>query len=80
MDVQALLAPDPATPLGESRARVLDLLRAAGGPLGVQEVAGQAGLHPNTARFHLDALVEAAWPPGNRCPGRPRVGPAWPTR
>lgn len=59
MDMQALLAPDAAAPLGESRARVLDLLRSAGLPLGVQEVAEQAGLHPNTARFHLDALVDA---------------------
>jgi predicted ArsR family transcriptional regulator len=59
MDLQALLAPDTGTALGESRARVLDLLRAAGRPLGVQEVAEQAGLHPNTARFHLDALVDA---------------------
>jgi predicted ArsR family transcriptional regulator len=59
VDVQALLAPDAGTPLGESRARVLDLLRAAGRPLRVQEVAGRAGLHPNTARFHLDALVRA---------------------
>jgi predicted ArsR family transcriptional regulator len=59
MDLQALLAPDTGPPLGESRARVLDLLRFAGRPLGVPEVAEQAGLHPNTARFHLDALVDA---------------------
>jgi predicted ArsR family transcriptional regulator len=59
MDLQALLAPDTGAPLGESRARVLDLLRFAGRPLGVQEVAEQTGLHPNTARFHLDALVDA---------------------
>ena len=25
----------------------------------MQEIAGQARLHPNTARFHLDALVQA---------------------
>jgi predicted ArsR family transcriptional regulator len=60
MDLQALLAPDTGTPLGESRARVLDLLRFAGRPLGVQEIAEQTGLHPNTARFHLDALVDAS--------------------
>ena len=59
MDMQDLLAHDAGTRLGESRARVLDLLRASGGPLRAQDVAGQAGLHPNTARFHLDALVEA---------------------
>jgi predicted ArsR family transcriptional regulator len=59
MDARDLLAPDVGAPLGRSRARVLDLLRVAGGPLGVQEVAGRSGLHPNTARFHLDALVQA---------------------
>ncbi len=77
MDVQALLAPDAGAPLGESRARVLDLLRAAGGPLGVQEVAEQAGLHPNTARFHLDALVDTGLAARKRqprpTPGRPSM-------
>ncbi|SRR5579875_3809799 len=77
MDMQALLAPDAGTPLGESRARVLDLLRAAGRPLGVQEVAEQAGLHPNTARFHLDALVDASLaarePQPRETPGRPSM-------
>ncbi|MGI8447044.1 MAG: helix-turn-helix transcriptional regulator [Streptosporangiaceae bacterium] len=77
MDVQALLAPDAGPPLGPSRARVLDLLRAAGSPLGVQEVAGQAGLHANTARFHLDALVEAGLasraPAARSSPGRPSM-------
>jgi predicted ArsR family transcriptional regulator len=77
MDTQGLLAPDVGTPLGESRARVLDLLRAAGRPLGVQEIAAQAGLHPNTARFHLDALVEAGLaarePQPRQTPGRPSM-------
>lgn len=59
MDVQALLSPEAGARLGVSRARVLDLLRAAPGPLGVREIASQAGLHPNTARFHLEALVQA---------------------
>ncbi|PZS39409.1 MAG: ArsR family transcriptional regulator [Pseudonocardiales bacterium] len=77
MDVQALLAPDAVPPLGPSRARVLDLLRSAGTPLGVQEVADQAGLHPNTARFHLDALEEAGLatraPAARSSPGRPSM-------
>ena len=59
MDVQALLAPDGAPPLGQSRARVLGLLRAEAAPVGVREVADRTGLHPNTARFHLDALADA---------------------
>ncbi|HST81776.1 MAG TPA: helix-turn-helix domain-containing protein [Kineosporiaceae bacterium] len=45
--------------LGSSRSRVLEVLREAGGPLGVQEIAALTGLHANTARFHLDALIEA---------------------
>lgn len=75
MDVQALLAPEAGPPLRQSRAKVLHLLRAAGAPLGARQVADRAGLHANTARFHLDALVEAglaARAPQTRCgPGRP---------
>lgn len=77
MNVQMLLAPDAGSPLGPSRARVLDLLRAAGSPLGVKEVADRAGLHANTARFHLDALVEAGLaaraPLVRSTPGRPSM-------
>lgn len=66
-----------AAALGESRSRVLDLLRAAGRPLGVQEIAERTGLHSNTARFHLDGLVEAGLAEraseGGGQPGRPRV-------
>jgi len=59
MDVKALLAPDAGPPLGQRRADVLDLLRTARSPVSVRDVAGRTGLHPNTARFHLDALVDA---------------------
>jgi predicted ArsR family transcriptional regulator len=51
--------PEPAAPLGESRERVLAVLRAAQRPVDVQEIAGRTGLHPNTARFHLDRLMAA---------------------
>ena len=77
MDVQALLTPDGGAPLGQSRAHVLDLLRAAGSPAGVRDIADQAGLHPNTARFHLDALVDAGLaaraPKERTTPGRPSM-------
>jgi predicted ArsR family transcriptional regulator len=77
MDVQALLTPDAGAPLGQSRAHVLDLLRAAGSPVGVRDIADQAGLHPNTARFHLDALVDAGLaaraPKERTTPGRPSM-------
>jgi predicted ArsR family transcriptional regulator len=43
--------------LGESRSRVLEILQDTGAQLGVNEVAARLSLHPNTVRFHLDALV-----------------------
>ncbi|MER6811234.1 helix-turn-helix domain-containing protein [Spirillospora sp. NPDC000708] len=59
------------------RREILDALRAAGAPLGVADLAGRLGVHPNTARFHLDALVADGAaertldrPSG---PGRPRT-------
>src|SRR6516162_6644294 len=83
MNARELLAPDAGVPLGRSRARVLELLREAAAPLGVQEVAERCGLHPNTARFYLDALVAAGLAirdrgprpnPGVRRLGRPAIG------
>lgn len=59
------------------RRQVLDVLRAAPAPLGVAETAERLGLHPNTVRFHLDALVadglveRRTEPPVG--PGRPRT-------
>jgi len=73
-----LADPDPAAPaLGGSRSRVLDLVRQGGEAVGVQQIATQTGLHANTARFHLDALVEAGLLERHveerTQPGRPRV-------
>ena len=63
----------------ERRDEVLEAVqRATEGELGVREVAEYLGVHPNTARFHLEALVSAGLldrvpaPPSG--PGRPRVG------
>ncbi|MEU1945055.1 helix-turn-helix domain-containing protein [Streptomyces sp. NPDC059474] len=39
------------------RQAVLDAVRGADAPLGVTDVAGRLAVHPNTVRFHLDALV-----------------------
>lgn len=56
---------------------MLAVLRAASAPLGVEEIAGQVRLHPNTTRFHLDALVEAGLAERaseeREKPGRPRT-------
>lgn len=74
---RTLADPAPTAALGESRSRVLNLLRAADTPVGVQEIAERAGLHPNTARFHLDGLVEAGtverYSESGGQPGRPRT-------
>jgi len=62
----------------ERRRQVLDVIHRAAGPASVGEVANRLGVHPNTARFHLEALVSAGvlertsdHPTG---PGRPPVG------
>lgn len=69
--------PADAPRLGSSRQEVLRTLRQAPGALGVAEVAAAADLHPNTARFHLDALVEDGLAErtveARTSPGRPRV-------
>ena len=75
MDAKALLAPDTGPPLGQSRARILGLLRAGDAPLGVREVADRTGLHQNTARFHLDALADAGLATRQ---ARPRATPGRP--
>ncbi|MCD9879327.1 helix-turn-helix transcriptional regulator [Streptomyces guryensis] len=59
------------------RREVLDVLRTAAVPLGVAEAAERIGVHPNTVRFHLEALAgeglverRVLEPSG---PGRPRT-------
>jgi predicted ArsR family transcriptional regulator len=38
---------------------VLDVLRAADAALSITDIAEQLEIHPNTARFHLEALVKS---------------------
>lgn len=59
MDAEQPFAAEDTSALGRTRADVLEMLRTADGPLGVREVAQRTELHQNTARFHLEALVEA---------------------
>ena len=62
---------------GARRHQILEAIYRSPAPLGASEIAGQVGIHPNTARFHLGALMAEGVvertveePCG---PGRPRV-------
>lgn len=66
-----------SAPLSPRRRAVFDAVREASAPVGITEVAERLGVHPNTVRFHLDALVAQGrvertleQPSG---PGRPRT-------
>lgn len=77
MTVSSLADPPPLLPAGHRRREVLSLLRQSDRPLSVAEVAEASDLHANTARFHLDGLVddglaERATEP-RQAPGRPRI-------
>lgn len=63
---------------GETSGRrrgVLRVLKAARGPMSISALADELGVHPNTVRFHLDALVSDGQveklEPDHRGPGRP---------
>jgi predicted ArsR family transcriptional regulator len=64
--------------MSERRQRVLDAIHTAVEPVGVSDIAHYLGVHFNTARFHLEALVgdgiveRVPDTPSGR--GRPRIG------
>ncbi|MFC0506605.1 helix-turn-helix transcriptional regulator [Micromonospora costi] len=60
-----------------SRASILELVRAAGGGLTIAEVGERTGLHPSTARTHLDRLVDAGLLVKARASGGQPGRPAW---
>jgi predicted ArsR family transcriptional regulator len=73
----SLTDPRPDNAIDGRRADVLGALRQAGRPCSAAETATATGLHLNTARFHLDALVaeglaERRAEP-REVPGRPRI-------
>lgn len=47
--------------LGPTRARVLTLLQGSVEPVSVVQVATELDMHKNSARFHLDGLVESGY-------------------
>lgn len=55
--------PTTATPADPEipgrRELILAMLRASATPLNIVTIADQLGVHPNTVRFHLDALTDA---------------------
>ncbi|MCC3649917.1 helix-turn-helix domain-containing protein [Streptomyces sp. S07_1.15] len=67
----------PAPAQRGRRAAVLRCLRSSGEPLGAAEVAERLGVHLNTARFHLDALVAEELAVRGTAPrtepGRPKI-------
>lgn len=69
-------APAPVA-AGSRREQVLSLLRTADQPMSTADVAAATGLHLNTARFHLDGLVEDRLAEriseARDLPGRPRI-------
>ena len=60
---------------GRRRDLVFAVVRASATPLSVETIAGRLGVHVNTVRFHLDALIEAGRversPADTRREGRP---------
>ncbi|WP_435300097.1 helix-turn-helix transcriptional regulator [Timonella sp. A28] len=62
---------------GGRRTHIIQLLRDTREPLSVTEVAEDAGVHVNTARFHLESLVDAGLAERRQqprsTPGRPKV-------
>ncbi|MEO9222875.1 MAG: ArsR family transcriptional regulator, partial [Mycobacteriaceae bacterium] len=69
--------PTVTSTLGESRSRILAMIQEAEGPLGVIDISAPVRLHPNTVRFHLDALAESGLvertTEERTQPGRPRT-------
>lgn len=59
------------------RTHIVQILRDAKEPVAVVDIATMVGIHPNTARFHLESLVDAGLatrqPETSSRPGRRRI-------
>ena len=76
------LGPAPAVargakPLSSSRGRLLETLRAQAEPTTLAALAHAAGLHQNTVREHLEALVDQGLAARSPAPPSGRGRPAW---
>ncbi len=76
------LGPLPAAPptgraLSPSRARLLEALRREQEAVGLDALGATTGLHHNTVREHLDALVADGLVERHRAPAQGRGRPAW---
>ena len=75
--------PRPTTPVREgralsaSRAAVLEALQSAGAPTNLTDLSEATGLHPNTLREHLEALVARGLAQRHREAPQGRGRPAW---
>lgn len=64
-------------PLSSQRAQVLEHLQLGAAATTVEGLATRLGLHPNTARKHLEALVERGLASRSVVPAVGRGRPAW---
>jgi len=62
---------------GGRRTHIIQILRDARQPMSVSDIATMVGIHVNTARFHLESLVDAGLatraPEVRQAPGRRRI-------
>jgi predicted ArsR family transcriptional regulator len=56
---------------------VLERLQRSAQPVTISGLAAELGVHPNTAREHLDALVDRGLAIRDRAPAQGRGRPAW---
>ncbi len=63
--------------LSTSRVAVLEALQASGGPTDLAGLSEATGLHPNTLREHLEALVARGLARRDRATPHGRGRPAW---
>ena len=65
------------SPLSAPRARILEQLQSSSGGTKIEALAARLGLHTNTVREHLDALLERGLATRELAPAVGRGRPAW---